>query len=44
MHEPDPDNPERILRKDDDWPLVIVGTALLFIVILLTPFVLQFLT
>lgn len=44
MHEPDPDNPERILQKDDDWQLLIVGTAVLFIVILLTPFVLQFLT
>jgi hypothetical protein len=40
--EPDPDNPERVLHRDDSWMLVIVGSALLFTVILATPLVLGF--
>jgi len=38
--EPDPDNPERVLHRDDSWMLVILGSALLFVVILATPVVL----
>jgi hypothetical protein len=44
MHTPDPEDPERVLRRDDDWRLVVGATALLFVLILVTPFVLGFLT
>ncbi len=44
MRPPDPDDPERVLREDDDWPLFVAGTALLFVLILLTPLVVAVLT
>lgn len=42
MRTPDPDDPEKVLRRDDNWPLVVAGTAILFVLITMTPFVLTY--
>ncbi len=40
MKAPDPDDPERVLRSDNTWPIVVAAMAVLWILVLLTPFAL----
>jgi len=40
MNSPDPDDPEQVLRRDQTWPLVVAAMAILWLLVLLTPFVL----
>ncbi len=41
MKVPDPDDPERVLRRDQTWPIVVTAIAILWLLVLIVPFALN---